>query len=353
VFVVEETSGVILEVFGGSTQVVKSGFPRGSLTGGLAATTAGPNATKLYWIASDGLSSRLFSGSASDAAFTVVLDLSSLSPPSLAPTSLAVSERSGVAVWLDTEQNSVYTVDLGSLNSTRLTVPSTSEVQSVALDTTGRSLFLAASVGNVTQIVRRDIAFMEDPEVVYDKLASPCCGFVAALAVDSRGVAGTCASGTYTSLCVPCPGGTFVTTSLNRSCFSCHDSEYCAFGAAVPIPAAYAQNSSFAQVALLEEATFGDSSIPLIFLVVYIGVVVVVVAVFVITTICLRRYRYETMWPRYKRTCQSVDVCFRGRHYNETPGIMLHRKSVIGAFQTLLFPAILIMLAVYIGELFF
>ena len=113
VFVVEETGGVIMEIAFNSAKraimvrIVKSGFGRGILIGGLSATSRGRNMTQLYWIASQGTKSTLFSGGASDATVSVLLDLSSLSPPSLAPTSLAVSEMSRVAVWLDTGLNCV------------------------------------------------------------------------------------------------------------------------------------------------------------------------------------------------------------------------------------------------------
>ncbi len=355
-FVAEETRGVLLEVLANSTQrrpavvVIKSGYARNALVGGLAASAAGAGDALLYWITTDGDMSRLFSGLASDSKSTLLLDLSTLSPASRAPTALAVSKRFRLAVWLDRTLNTVYRVHLDTLETARFAIPSGSVAHSVTLDVAGGAVFVSLAVGNVTQIARLDSALSSIAEIVFDQRASPCCGYVFPLAVETRGAAGLCGAGTYTSACLPCPEGTFSASPLNKSCTLCSSDEYCSVAAAVPIPRQLAVNSSYTEVALLQDAAFGDSSLPIIFLFAYIGTVVAVTVTFIVVTIWLRSWRYETIWPKYKRKCQTMDVCFRARHYNETPAVMIHRKSVIGAFQTLLFPTLLIMLAIYIGE---
>jgi hypothetical protein len=67
---------------------------------------------------------------------------------------------------------------------------------------------------------------------------------------------------------------------------------------AIPVPLGFAANLSYSQIVLFGDAEFGDSALSLSFLLGYMGVLVVVTALFGVLVVCLRAYRYETVYPK-------------------------------------------------------
>jgi hypothetical protein len=67
---------------------------------------------------------------------------------------------------------------------------------------------------------------------------------------------------------------------------------------ATPVPIGFAANLSYSQIVLFSAAEFGDSALSLSFLLGYMGVLVVVTALFAVLVVCLRAYRYETVYPK-------------------------------------------------------
>jgi hypothetical protein len=57
----------------------------------------------------------------------------------------------------------------------------------------------------------------------------------------------------------------------------------------------------------------------------------------------------EGHWQTVKRGVSRIDVFFRSRHRDETPGLKLHRKSVMGGFQSLFFLPVLILIGIALG----
>jgi hypothetical protein len=187
------------------------------------------NGTQLYWLASDGNSSVLFSGSTADGNGTVVLDLSTLATPSLHPSTLAVSDSLGFAIWVDKEQNSVYRVGLLSLNVTLLSFPiGVQELVSAAIDSGSGAVYVLLWEGSNTRIAVLAADFTGISSTVYFKRGVPCCGMVQAFAVQSLGAL-ECPAGTYTAACLPCASGTFATEPLGKLCAG-NALHYCLMG---------------------------------------------------------------------------------------------------------------------------
>ncbi len=370
-FVVDSANGSILLVSNTSValapvaRVLKSGFVPYTLTG----LAVGEITPTLYWLAVDGRNNdttsssvSLFSGGATDDSATILFNFYSLTIPSMAPSALTVNERFGFAVWLDVEQKCVYRVDLQTIaqNFSRVCFDAVQRVSGLAADGVTGSIYVSmieseninnTNNNNSTNNFNssRIIRFRPDLAAAETVFLQSCCGVVSALAVQSLGAIQQCAAGTYTAECLPCREFTYASTPLGPTCSQmCNASQYCALAAAVPIPLVLAVTRNASTTLLFSDAQFGQESVPAIFLYVMIGGIFTITIFFVFLVACCRHYHYKTIYQKIKRACQCIDVCFRGRHYNETPAVMVHRRTILGGFQTLLYPAIFILIGIYI-----
>jgi hypothetical protein len=346
IYVVESNGGVILEVKKTSTvlapdyRVLKSGFNNLS---GIAVDSA---STTLYWFANNAL----FVGNTRDNSFSVLQDLESLAPPSRAPKSLALNEFGRFLVWTDIGQNGIYRLSLLSAMVTFL--PATLAVFGVATETSTSRLYVSlVENGTNTRVALISDTFDSmNTSVYFARGASPCCGFVLPIAIDALYLPAICSAGTFGDHCQPCPQGTNASVPLQDGCFGvCPTNTYCAFATAFPIPTIFAQNFTQSNSIVFTDVVFGDSKIPAYFLITCMGVMGFVTLFFTLLLIISRLSHYVTIYGKVKYVCQTIDICYRSKHYNETPALMLHRKSIIGGFQSLLFPGLFIVIAIYIG----
>lgn len=331
VFVSETTTSTI-QLFNLSSGLlpvtVKSpGFP---VTG----LSVSSNGTQLWWIAANttGGPPVLFTGAASGPGAAALLDLSQATPPSTSPSVLAVSDRFGVGYWVDSVQGCVYRFVLpapSAANTTQLCFGVGQRAVGVTIDALSGSAYVSLAVGaSTTRLVLLAPGFAGVQTTLLVRPGLPCCGMVGSVSAFPT-PAQTCAAGTYAASCLPCPANTFATSPLASSCSAvCNSSQFCQFAAASPIPKALAVNSSYSAGPLFDRSVFGESSIPVFFLIAVSGFIVLVALVLALVFACCRHHHYETQWPRMKRCCMSIDVFFRSRHYNETPAVMIHRKSV-------------------------
>jgi hypothetical protein len=334
IYVVESNSGSILAVNKSSTvlspefQILKTGFTN------ISGIVVNSESTTLYWLADGGL----YSGNTSNANFSLLLDLLSLIPPSTAPKSLALSQKGNFLVWTDLDQNGIYRFLLTSTNVSFLSFNnSNTSVFGVATEPSTSSVYVSVIENvNNTRVARVSSNFTSlETTVFFDHGTSPCCGVVLPIAIDALYISsGACSAGTYSENCLACQNGTFASVPLQSSCPGvCSSTEYCAFATAFPIPSVFAQNHTESNAVLFVDARFGNSDIPNYFLIGCLALMGFLTIFFALLLVGTRIRHYRTVYPKLKYCCQKIDICYRSKHYNETPAVMLHRKSVIGGFS--------------------
>jgi hypothetical protein len=175
--------------------------------------------TELYWLSSDGVRSGLFTGSTADNSATMRLDLAALVVPSLQPSALAVSEHFGFVIWVDRPQNSVYRVELPSLNVSVLSFPiGAQQLVDATIDSGSGGVFVSLWEGNNTRIALLSPDMSGLSATLYFKRGTPCCGMIQSFAVQTPLAGLLCPAGTYTATCIPCTNGTFASAPLSKSC---------------------------------------------------------------------------------------------------------------------------------------
>lgn len=100
---------------------------------------------------------------------------------------------------------------------------------------------------------------------------------------------------------------------------------------------------------LFSGSLFTSTTVPTVFLGATLGGIYFFVLLLIVAMVYCRHRHEATHWKKLKYCCSSLDVFFRSRHHNETPSVMVHRKSVIGGFQSILFPVTFVVVAIYIG----
>ncbi len=299
------------------------------------------------------MQSALCSGLTNDKNWSVVLDLTTLDPPSFGPTTLALDEKQKVLIWVDRGQNGLYRLDLPSKSVKFLGFNSSKDrtLHGATISASTGRIFVSFEDLTIKSAVARifeDFSGVE--EIVFSEQGSfSCCGLIRAIVLQHSFKNILCSAGTFGPECQPCANNSFSSKPFQSNCSGvCIDSQYCEFGAARPIPRYFAQNSSFSNAQLFSLAIFGDIEIPLYFLVGFLSLVGFLTLFMGLLIVVARLRKYETIYPKLKNACQKIDICFRSKHYNETPALMLHRKSIIGGFQTILYPTLFIMLAIYV-----
>lgn len=344
-YVADETAGCV--VSGALGQAVATNLKCGFTT--LTGLSIDEDAQQLYWIAD----LKLFSGSTTGAATAEVFDLVNVA--AVTPEVLAINPRFRRALWTDSGTNCAYSLDLVTLTVAQQCFTNPVRVRGVATDVS-TGIHYVSTLDPTVPIGATTIRVFGAPGApLYSRpVSTSCCGDVGPIAVFTLGNTGACSLGTYTEACLPCAQGSFSTVAgslVEQTCAgACTTSQYCELAAAVAIDSALAQNRLAVTTPVFNTSILGASSnIPLLFLAISLGIVGLVFIVFALMVVFCRHRHRDTFYPKIKACCQGLDIFFRSRHRNETPGLMLHRKSVFGGFQSLTFPAIFIILAVFVG----
>ena len=330
-----DSSGSIVDAFTGSVVI-----------GGIAdlrGISYDPTLQQLYWI--DGPSSIFFGSAVNATAPEQVVDMTSAFPGPWNLQKVAVDSRFRRLYWADPTAESLYSLSL-DIPGAAIQEASVPGVNSVAADISSGVPYASFVNGETTGFVR----VFGNTTATTSLSRSTSLGPILAISIDAS-LAGECSKGTFTEACRPCPAPSWsnVIGSISQSTCDgvCGPNEYCNLATAVPIPSAFAVASLENFNRVFDDAFFRSDTQFIIAMAIGGGILGLALVIVVIWVLCARwRCHKSDHYKRLKGSVSAADVFFRSRHRNETPGLMVHRKSIMGGIQSVIFLPILILIAV-------